>query len=108
MAERSLNEQVRRKLHVTWSDPGTDARIDEEIVPTAEQDLRDLLGIPEGEEFDFSAPGTENLLFLNHCWYQWEGVSDDFETLYAKQIGRCRSKRMVMQYAEEQEPSDES
>ena len=43
----SLNEQVRRKLRVTWEDDDdTNARIDNDIIPNAEQDLINLLGIP--------------------------------------------------------------
>ena len=104
MANSFLKEQVRRKLRVTWKDEATDARIDIDIIPAAEQELTNLLGIHE-EDFDFSRPGTENMLFLNLCWYMWEGAADDFEKFYAAQIGRCREKWMVKQYVEEQEES---
>ena len=97
-----------RKLQVTWDDEDTEARIGE-IIANAEQDMRDLLGIPEPNDgvapFDFSKAGMENMLFLNRCWYEREGCLDDFEKNYAMQIGRCRSKWMVRQYAEEQESS---
>ena len=103
----TLKDQVRRKLQVTWEkDEATEARIDE-IIANAEQDLRDLLGIPEGEPFDFSKPSTENILVLNHCWYEREGALDDFEKNYAMQIGRCRNKWMVKQYVEEQNSSSD-
>lgn len=104
MATNSLKDQVRRKLRVTWSDEATDNRIDIDIIPNAEQDLINLLGIPDAD-FDFGEPGMENALFLNHCWYQWEGALDDFEKNYAAQIGRCREKWMVKQYVAEQEAS---
>ncbi|MBQ9785057.1 MAG: hypothetical protein IJW29_06440 [Clostridia bacterium] len=102
----TLQKQVRRKLRVTWdNDTDTNARIDDDIIPNAEQDLMSLLGIPEDAKFDFATRGTENYLFLNHCWYQWEGVLDDFEKNYAAQIARCREKWMVKQYVAEQEVS---
>lgn len=107
----TLKDQVRRKLQVTWEkDEATEARIDE-IIANAEQDLRDLLGIPEPEDgedgYDFSKPGMENALMLNRCWYEWEGALDDFEKNYAMQIGRCRNKWMVKQYVEEQNSSSD-
>lgn len=104
MASKHLKDQVRRKLRVTWSDAETDARIDTDIIPNAEQDMMSLLGIHE-ENYDFAEPGMENVLFLNHCWYQWEGALDEFEKNYAAQIGRCREKWMVKQHAEEQKAS---
>lgn len=107
MASKYLMEQVRRKLRVTWKDDDdTNARIDSDIIPNAEQDLKNLLGIPAETRFDFAQPGMENILFLNHCWYQWEGALDDFEKNYAAQIARCREKWMVKQYVEEQEAAD--
>lgn len=105
-----LNEQVRRKLRVTWEDDeATNSRI-EDIIANAEQDMRNLLGIPEPEDgenaFDFGQAGMENMLFLNRCWYEWEGALDDFEKNYAMQIGRCRDMWMVRQYVEEQKAAD--
>ena len=106
MSSEYLKEQVRRKLRVTWSDEDTDDRIDLDIIPAAEQELTDLLGI-HTKDFDFGKPGTENMLFLNLCWYMWEGAADDFEKFYASQIARCREKWMVKQYVEEQEASSD-
>lgn len=101
-ADASLVAQVRRKLRVTWDDDETSARISE-IAESAEQELRDLLGIPDGEAFDFSEPGAENALLLNRCWYEWEGALDEFRAAYSDAIGRCRERQMVRQYAEEEE-----
>lgn len=101
-ADGELTAQVRRKLRVTWDDDETAARIDE-IAASAEQELRDLLGVPEGEELDFSEPGAENALFLNLCWYEWEGARDEFRGAYAAAIGRCRERQIVRQYVEEEE-----
>ena len=102
----SLNDQVKRKLRVTWDDDeATEERI-KEIIANAEQDMRNLLGIPDESNFDFSAAGMENSLFLNRCWYEWEGALDDFEKNYAMQLGRCRDMWMVKQYVEEQKAAN--
>ena len=97
-----LVDQVMRKCHITYSDADVSQRIEEEIMPTAERELRDLLGIHD-ESFSFAEPGTENLLFLAYCFYEWNDAAEDFENNYARLIGRCREKWMVRQYVEEQE-----
>lgn len=101
-----LLEQVKGKLRITWEDAATDARIQNVIMPSAEADLRDLLGI-DVEGFDFGEPGQENILFLAHCYYEWNDALDEFEGNYGPQIARCRERWMVRQYAEEsQAPAD--
>lgn len=106
MAETvTLKDQVRRKLRVTWSDPETDARIDTDIIPTADADLRFKIGIPDDATFDFSAPGTENKLFLAHCYYQWNDAEDEFEGNYAADLAHARRKWEVLQHAQEEAAS---
>lgn len=100
-----LLSQVYGKLRVTWSDEATDERIKEVIMPTAEADLRFKIGIPEGVEFDFATPGTENLLFLGHCYYQWNDADDEFGGNYAALLDQARRKWEVMQHAEEKAAS---
>lgn len=104
MNEDPLFEQVKGKLCVTWDDARTDARIRNVIMPSAEQDLRDLLGIDD-PEFSFADAGTENILFLAHCYYEWSNAADEFEEHYSSMIARCRRKWMVKQYVEGQKPS---
>jgi hypothetical protein len=101
----ALVDAVLRKLCVTYDDPDVYERIVSDIMPSAEQDLKNLLGIKD-ESFDFSKPGSENHLFINWCYYEYNGALDDFETHYALQIGRCRDKWMVKQYAEEKAAAD--
>lgn len=103
-----LKEQVRRKLRVTWDDKeATEGRIDSDIIPTADADLRFKIGIPVDMPFDFSKPGTENKLFLAHCYYQWNDAEDEFESNYAADLAHARRKWEVSQYAETQEPSSD-
>lgn len=106
MSEQTLLDQVKSKLHVTWDDEDSNARIESDIMPTAEQELRSLLGIHD-DAFSFVDPGTEHLLYLNYCYYEWHDAADDFEEHYASKIARCREKWMVKQYAEEQEATAE-
>lgn len=101
MGETTLFDQVKLKLRVTWDDAATNERIQNVVIPTAEQDLRDLLGIDD-ITFSFSDPGVENVLFLAYCYYEWNDAGDDFEEHYASKIARCRQKWMVKQYAQEQ------
>ena len=100
-----LFDAVKRKLRVTYDDAETDARIRDEIIPSAIRDLTDLLGIDD-DSFDFAEPGTENMLFLAWCYYEWNNAIDDFEANYAGQIARCREKWMVRQYVEGQADAD--
>lgn len=95
-----LLAQVYGKLRVTWSDEATDARIRDVIIPTAEADLRFKIGIPESAEFDFATPGTENILFLGHCYYQWNDAEDEYDGNYAAMLGQARRKWEVIQHAE--------
>lgn len=103
-----LKEQVRRKLRVTWEgDEATEDRIDTDIIPTADADLRFKIGIPDDVSFDFSKPGIENKLFLNHCYYQWNDAEDEFEGNYASDLAQARRKWEVTQYAQEQGSSSD-
>lgn len=99
-----LNEQVRRKLRVTWEgDEATDERIDTDIIPSAEAWLRFRLGIPDDEKFDFSGPGAENTLLLAYCYYLWNDAEDEFEGNYEALLAQTRRKWEVRQYVEGQE-----
>ena len=92
--------KVKRKLCITYVDDDTDNKV-KDIMANAEQELVDLLGIDDAR-FSFEAPGTENMLYLAWCYYDWNNCIDDFEVNYASQIARCRQKWMVKQYAQEQ------
>ena len=97
----ALYEQVRCKLRVTWEDEATAARI-RGVIANAEHELRDMLGIPDEEEFDFAEAGTENSLLLDYCRYEWWDRSEEFEANYGPKVARCREKWMVRQYEAEQ------
>lgn len=105
MAETDLREQVMRKLFPVSFESGdldkvATSRIENEIIPSAKVEIAHLVGI-DGEEFDFSKPGTENMLLLSWCYYEWHDALDDFEANYAAQIARCREKWAVRAHVEE-------
>lgn len=96
-----LYAQVKRKLNITWEDEETKARV-EDIINSAIPDVKHRLGITE-ENFDFSSPGEENILFLAYCLYEWNHVLNEFEDNYLSMILRVRGKHEVKQYSEGEE-----
>lgn len=96
-----LLEQVKRKLNVTWEDDDTTARI-EEIIESAIPVLLYKIGIAD-PDFDFSAKGEENTLFLAYCLYDWNHVVEDFDLNYERMISETRAKHEVQSYIESEE-----
>lgn len=92
----SLIEQVKRKLNITWSDEETDKRVND-IIASATPILKHKLGIAD-VDYDFSAPGLENLLFLAYCMYEWNHAVNEFDANYANDIAQCRAIREVSHY----------
>lgn len=84
-----LLEQVKRKLNVTWDDDDTNSRI-VEIIKNAIPSLKHKLGI-FNKDFDFSAEGIENTLFINYCLYEWNHCSNEFDDNYANDIAQTRA-----------------
>lgn len=106
MGNPKLIEQVRRKLNITWEDVDTTARIDE-IVASAIPDLKHRLGITEAD-FDFSVAGTENILFLAYCLYEWNHALSDFDDNYASMIAQCRAQHEVKHHLANSEESEDA
>jgi hypothetical protein len=94
----ALYGQVKGKLNITWEDEDTTARIND-IINSAIPDLLHRLGITD-KDFDFSAAGVENTLFLAYCFYEWNHVLNEFEDNYANVIARTRQKHEVAHYLE--------
>lgn len=94
----ALYEQVKGKLNITWEDDETTLRI-HKIINSAIPDLIHRLGITD-TDFDFSADGMENTLFLAYCLYEWNHVLNEFEDNYSKMIATVRTKHEVAQYLE--------
>jgi hypothetical protein len=92
----TLLKQVKRKLNITWDDPDTNDRV-QDLIESAEIDLKHKLGITAAD-FDFSEPGTENLLFLAFCLYEWNHASHEFDVNYARMIAQVQEKNEVEHY----------
>ena len=101
----SLAEAVKRKLRITYSDPDTDERVSD-IMEQADADLRGLLGIDDAD-FSFEKPGTEQVLFLAYCFYEWNDALDDFGANYAEKVAQCRDRWLVSQYVEEKQDASQ-
>ena len=105
MSNQVLLNQVKRKLNITWDDDVTTARL-EEIIASAIPDLKHKLGIVG--DFDFSAEGMENILFLNYCLYEWNHAIAEFDLNYERMIAQVRSKNDVAHYIAQGDEDAES
>lgn len=86
--------QVKRKLNITWSDADTDARVSD-IMANAQSAVSDKIGV--AADYDFSAAGRENELYLNYCLYAWNHVENEFDAAYLHEILQCRMIHEVVQ-----------
>ena len=96
---KTLYYQVRRKLNITWEDFETTARV-EGIINSAIPILLHKLGISD-PDFDFSAAGAENNLFLAYCLYEWNHCANEFDENYHNDIAQVQDKHRVAKYLEE-------
>ena len=85
-----LTAQVKRKLNITWSDEDTNARV-QDIIQSAIPVLLHKLGIAD-PDFDFSAPGMENNLFLAYCLYDWNHALNEFDDNYSNDIAQVQAR----------------
>lgn len=95
MTETLIN-QVRRKLNITWEDEETTARVTD-IINSAIPSLKHKLGITD-PDFDFSVSGTENMLFLAYCLYEFNHAKNEFDDNYRQDIAEVRAKNEVNYY----------
>lgn len=99
MVTDKLTAQVKRKLNITWEDSDTDARV-ADVAASADAHLRYLLGLTDAA-FTFDTPGIENMLFLAHCFYEWNHALDEFDANYRPLIMQARAKYEAKQWGEE-------
>lgn len=92
MGAVELFSQVRRKLNITWDDPGTDARL-YDIIDSGQAAMSHKLGV--AADFDFSVPGQDNALFLSWCLYEWNHAAGEFDVAYASDMLQARQRHMV-------------
>lgn len=87
---------VKVKLHITWSDPATDAEV-EQATETAAGRLERLVALPSGTiservETDAALRG----LLLDAILYEFNGAWDDFLSHYDTDL---QSTRLFMEAA---------
>lgn len=97
MMGETLLAQVRRKLNITWEDTDTDNRV-YDIIGQAQEAMLYKLGIAS-RDFDFSASGLENVLFLAYCLYLYNHCENEFDENYRETILQARAIHEVSQYA---------
>lgn len=100
MITETLLEEVKRKCYITDNSDLTNSRL-KNIVKTALVKVKRMIGV--STTFDFEEEGNEEelALFLNYCWYDWNDVSNEFNTNYLEDIHSLHSKHEVEQYEEE-------
>lgn len=101
----ALIDQVKRKLNITWSDDATDNRV-QELMASAEPHLKRKLGMAADADYDFATPGTENILFLAYCLYEWNHCANEFDDNYAIEIAECRAAYEVAHFVETEGEAD--
>lgn len=77
---------VRRKLNITWTDEGTDARVDD-VIASVSPTLARRCGLDQSHTFTESDP--EWGLFLNACLYEYSDALDDFWENYASDVAEA-------------------
>ena len=95
-------DQVKRHLHITWTDQDTDARV-VDIMTDAEAALNHKLGA----EPDYFSPGQERRLYLAYCLYLWNDCAEQFDAAYRAEIMQIRHKYSVQRQVQE-EADDET
>ena len=81
-------EAVKRKLNITWDDPGTDDRITD-VIQSVSPRLASRLGLRQDHTFS-AADGQAWGLFLNACLYEFSDAWDDFSANYRTEIDSAR------------------
>lgn len=101
LAKQNLFEQVKGKLNITWDDKDTNGILNK-IINSAIPALIHKLGIVD-KEFDFSADGLENTLFLAYCLYDFNHVLNEFDDNYSNLIAQVRAIHEVQYYLNSEE-----
>ncbi|MCC8063685.1 MAG: hypothetical protein LIO70_01205 [Clostridiales bacterium] len=107
---------AKGKLNITWSDEGTDERVEailEDAIPT----VANMVGLEydsanqamvdtDGNAVDLTAPSMTRFVLLNYVAYEWNHMADTFRTAYWQEIAACRQEHALA--AEEDTDDGES
>ncbi|AJC11718.1 hypothetical protein JI75_02570 [Berryella intestinalis] len=89
MTSDELLARAKRKLNITWSDEGTDARV-RDAIDAARPRLAHLLGLDGGSAL--LEQGEELGLLMEAVFYAFNDAADEFAENYAADILRVRMK----------------
>lgn len=87
-------EEKKRSLNITWDDPDTNAKIEEDFA-SAEILIKDYAGV---ELLDFDADGLARQLVKDCARYIWNDCLDEFERRYLTHLIALRNKYLVQGY----------
>lgn len=112
----TLTKLAKGKLNITWSDEGTDARLEailEDAIPAVANMVGLIYDPPSetvtdgaGNEFDFAKPSIERNLLLNYSAYEWNHKADEFRAAYWQEIAACRQYH-AMESADDEEADED-
>lgn len=94
-------QSAKRHLHITWSDPDTDAKLIDQIC-----DAEAALNHKLGAVIDYTQVGAERMLFLNYLLYAWNDALEQFDAAYRAEVLQIRHKYEVAAYTEAQEDTE--
>lgn len=97
MAQKELLEIVKTHLNITWTDAGTDKKI-ELLIANGISDLDGKSGV----ENDYLTKGRAQTLLLNYVMYARDGILHEFYINYKKEIVAFINKAKVTRYVKEQ------
>lgn len=98
MVQKELLEIVKTHLNITWTDAGTDKKL-ELMIENGISDLNNKSGV----ENDYLKKGRAQTLLLNYVMYARDGILHDFFKNYKKEIVAFINKAKVQKYVQEQE-----
>lgn len=92
MADASTIAAVRRKLNITWTDEGTDARVSD-VIASVSPALALRCALPDSHVFVEGEP--EWGLFLNACLYEFSDALDDFWVNYGTEVAEAHLRNLM-------------
>lgn len=94
----SLTE-MKRALNITWDDPDTNAKIEEDLL-TAQSMIKDYAG----EDLDVDEDREARQLIKDCTRYIWNDILDEFERRYITHLIALRNKYKALNYEDPDDP----
>ena len=78
---------VKNILKITWEDEDTELSVSS-LTNDAILWMNHRLG---SSDIDYTEPGIYRMLFLNYCLYAYNGVPNEFEPEYIRELNQARA-----------------